>query len=81
LEEERRRLEHNQGEMQDRLGQEMAGSARLRAEISAAQVRREISLIRERCRTGWARRWLAVLGSEQRSGRFPLNMMNVQFHW
>jgi len=42
LEEERRRLEHNQGEMQDRLGQEMAGSARLRAEISAAQVRGEL---------------------------------------
>ncbi len=63
--------------MQDRLGQEMAGSARLRAEISAAQVRRgEISLIRERCRTGWARRWLAVPGSGQRSGSYSLNVVD-----
>ena len=38
LEEERRRLENSLGEVQDRLGQEMAGSARLRAEITAAQV-------------------------------------------
>ncbi len=55
--------------MQDRLGQEMAGSARFRAEISAAQVRvrGDLSLIRERCRTDWARRWLAVPGSGQRS--------------
>jgi len=45
LEEQGRRLENSLGEAQDRLGQELAGSARLRAEIAAAQVSTCVSIL------------------------------------